>query len=164
LRARPGRAGFEPLPRPSLRTPPGMLQQRRATSGGTSIKNKDFPPAAGGLALALLTPFASGCAGSSIRFTPEGGYPGIAAPRLGSIRLGSLAPAMPETDIDPFRGECDRIVSTVNPNDPALGKGPLPSRIWGSTACGSLPDAAAYLQESGRPVLIVPIPHSAEHD
>ncbi|HLG42036.1 MAG TPA: alpha/beta hydrolase, partial [Planctomycetota bacterium] len=60
----------------------------------------------------------------------------LAPPRLASIRLGWLSPAMPETDVESMRGACERIVMTVNENDPALGKGLLPATMFGSTALG----------------------------
>jgi len=81
-----------------------------------------------------------------------------------SIRLGWLVPAMPETDVESMRGECQRIVMTVNENDPALGKGFLPASMFGSSALGCDPAAARRALGEGRPVVCLDSSHSAEHD
>lgn len=59
----------------------------------------------------------------------------IPLPSHPAIRLGLLAPAMPESDFDGCPA-LDRVIVGVNEHDPALGKSFLPSSWFGSTRLG----------------------------
>lgn len=62
-----------------------------------------------------------------------------------SVRIGLLAPAMPEEDFDTYApgASCpiERVIVGVNPDDAVLGKKPLPAEWLGSTTLGCDPQA-----------------------
>lgn len=67
----------------------------------------------------------------------------LPAPRHPQVRVGLLVPAMPEGDFDSYfssgpgkANPLEGLVVGVNEDDPAVGKGPLPSDWFGSTRLG----------------------------
>jgi hypothetical protein len=89
------------------------------------------------------------------------------APDARRYRLALLVPAMPEEDFETCPREgLDRVIVGVNPDDPVVGKGPLPSSMLGSTRLGESPEAFRSHVEPAlkRRAFLVVLPHSPVHD
>jgi hypothetical protein len=90
----------------------------------------------------------------------------IPAPRLADVRAAFLVPAMPADDL--VGAGCDRVIVGVNENDPAVGKGALPSAWCGSTSLGCSPEAfetvASRLNRGRAVALRVELSGSGVHD
>lgn len=82
-------------------------------------------------------------------------------------RLALLVPAMPEEDFETCpRDGLDRVIVGVNPDDPVVGKGPLPSSMMGSTRLGESPEAfrSSVAPALERRAFLVILPYSPVHD
>ena len=77
---------------------------------------------------------------------------------LADVRVGLVAPAIGGEEFETFEGAA-RVIVGVNEDDPALGKGPLPSSWFGSTRLGCSLEACA-----GAPVDVVDLSGAEAHE